>query len=123
LHAGNVLVSANDELAIVDWDNPIVAPKERDLMFVGGGVGGVWNKAQEEALFYQGYGKTEIDPVALGYYRYERIVADIAATCEQIFGMQGSVADREEGLQQLMDQFLPNNVVEIAHRSYRQLPY
>ena len=27
----------------------------------------------------------------------------------------------EERLQQVTDQFLPNNVVEIAHRSYRQL--
>ena len=39
VHAGNVLLGDNDKLAIVDWDNPIMAPKERDLMFVGGGIG------------------------------------------------------------------------------------
>jgi spectinomycin phosphotransferase len=121
LHGGNVLVGADEELAIVDWDEPILAPKERDLMFIAGGVGGVWNNDQEATWFYQGYGHTEIDLVALSYYRYERIVVDIAAYAEQIFGLQGSVEDRQEGLQQVMAQFLPNNVMEIAHRSYQQL--
>ena len=72
LHGRNVLVGADDELAIVDWDEPILAPKERDLMFIGGGVGGIWNNDQETSWFYQGYGQTEIDLAALSYYRYER---------------------------------------------------
>ena len=121
LHGGNVLLGADDALAIVDWDEPILAPKERDLMFIGGGIGDIWNNDQEAAWFYQGYGQTESDPVALSYYRYERIVADIAAYAEQILGMQGSVEDRQEGLQQLMGQFLPDKVVDIAHRTYQQL--
>lgn len=121
LHGGNVLVGANDELAIVDWDEPILAPKERDLMFVGGGVGDVWNQARESAWFYEGYGHAVVDPVALAYYRYERIVADLAAYAEQILGVQGSAADREEGLRQQMGQFLPGGVVEIAHRTYSDL--
>lgn len=120
LHGRNVLVGADDEMAIVDWDAPILAPKERDLMFIGGGVGGIWNDDQEAKWFYQGYGQTEIDLVALTYYRYERIVEDIAEYSERIFGMQGSVQDRQKGLR-LKEQFLPNNVVEIAHRSYQQL--
>jgi spectinomycin phosphotransferase len=120
LHGRNVLIGADDEVAIVDWDEPILAPKERDLMFIGGGVGGIWNNDQEAAWFYQGYGHTEVDLVALSYYRYERIVVDIAEYSEQIFGLHGSVAERQKGLG-LMNQFLPNNVVEIAHRSYQQL--
>jgi spectinomycin phosphotransferase len=120
LHGRNVLVGADNEVAIVDWDAPILAPKERDLMFIGGGVGGIWNNDQEARWFYQGYGQPEIDLVALCYYRYERIVVDIAEYSEQIFGMQGSVAERQKGLG-LMNQFLPNNVVDIAHKSYQQL--
>lgn len=122
LHAGNVLLGANGELAIVDWDEPLFAPRERDLMFVGGGIGAVWNDAREASLFYDGYGPVEIDPFALAYYRYERIVADLAAYGAQIFDAQGSVEDREEGLRQLMGQFLPGGVVAIAHRTYQQLP-
>jgi spectinomycin phosphotransferase len=118
LHAGNVLLGADDELAIVDWDEPILAPKERDLMFVGGGVGGVWNQPQEADWFYEGYGHAMVDPVALYYYRYERIVADFAAYADQILGLQGSAEDRELGLRQVMSQFLPGDVIEIAHRSY-----
>ena len=38
VHAWNLLISTDGELYIVDWDNPILAPKERDLMFIGGGV-------------------------------------------------------------------------------------
>jgi spectinomycin phosphotransferase len=121
LHGGNVLVGADEALAIVDWDEVILAPKERDLMFVGGGVGAVWNTAEEDAWFYQGYGTTTIDPFVLAYYRYERIVADFAAYAGQIFGLQGSAEDRDEGLSQLTGCFLPGNVVEIAHRSYLRL--
>jgi spectinomycin phosphotransferase len=118
LHGNNVLVGAHDELAVVDWDEPILAPKERDLMFIGGGVGGAWNQPQEATWFYEGYGPTEIDPMALAYSRYERIVEDFAAYGERILRTPGSAADREEGLRRLMSQFLPGNVVEMAHRSY-----
>lgn len=123
LHAWNVLRSANDErdLTIVDWDNPIFALKERDLMSIGGGIGAIWDSAREEALFYQGYGATVIDPVALSYYRYERIVADLAAYGQQIFEAQGSLEDREEGLRQVMGQFLPHRVVDIAHQTYERV--
>jgi spectinomycin phosphotransferase len=73
IHAGNILMEATGALYIVDWDNPILAPKERDLMSIGGGQFGNVHTAQEEALFYRGYGQTQIDPVALAYYRYERL--------------------------------------------------
>jgi len=78
VHAGNILIDANDALYIVDWDNPMLAPKERDLMFIGGGQGFAGHTAQEEeTLFYRGYGQTQLDPSALAYYRYERIIQDI----------------------------------------------
>ena len=102
LHAGNVLLGADGELAIVDWDDPILAPKERDLMFFGAGVGAIWDTAREETLFYQGYGPVEIDLTALAYYRYERIVADFASYGEQIFEAQGGVEDRENGVRKVM---------------------
>src|SRR6202022_3104592 len=93
LHARNVLLGSDDKLAIVDWDNPILAPKERDLMFIGGGIGGIWNDPREKEWFYTGYGGTRIDLVAISYYRYARIVADFAAYGEQIFRMKGTVED------------------------------
>ncbi len=115
IHGGNVLIGTDGALSIVDWDTLIFAPKERDLMFIGGGVASVWNSAREEALFYRGYGRTEINPVALAYYRYERIVEDIAAYCEELLLTDEGGADRERGLRSVIGQFLPNRVVAIAY--------
>ncbi len=122
IHVGNLLINAA-ALYIVDWDQPIIAPKERDLMFIGGGLGGGSHPPeQEEALFYAGYGHTSIDPVALAYYRYERIVQDIAAYCQQLLSSEAGGANREEGLRQLSSQFLPGEVIDMAYRSEKQLP-
>ncbi len=118
LHAGNVLIAADGALYIVDWDAPILAPKERDLMYAGGGqFANRRTPQEEEALFYRGYGATVIDPAALAYYRYERIVEDIAVECEQIFLSDEGGEDREQALHYLMTNFLPGNTIEIAYRS------
>ncbi len=122
IHAGNILMDANDNFYIVDWDNPILAPKERDLMFIGGGQGFAGHTAQEEeTLFYRGYGQTQIDSIALAYYRYERIIQDIAAFCEQIFLTNEGGEDREQSLQYLKSNFLPNSTIEIAYQSDKTL--
>jgi spectinomycin phosphotransferase len=116
IHAGNILVDGNGHLYIVDWDNPILAPKERDLMFIGGGQGFIGHTAQaEESLFYQGYGQTAVDPVALAYYRYERIVQDIAVFCEQLFLTAEGGEDRAQSLRYLMSNFLPNSTIDVAY--------
>lgn len=117
LHAGNLLVTASGDFYIIDWDNPILAPKERDLMFIGAGIGDNWNTAREEALFYQGYGAVDTNRAALAYYRYERIVQDFAAYCDEILLTEGSSADREQGLRYFTSNFDPGSTIEIARRS------
>lgn len=124
IHAGNILIDDNDNLYIVDWDNPILAPKERDLMFAGGGQFGFRRTPkEEETLFYRGYGKTQINPTALAYYRYERIIQDIAAYCEQLFLTNEGGRDREQSLRYLESNFLPNGTIEIAYESDRTSGY
>ena len=121
LHAGNVLVAADGALYIVDWDNPILAPVERDLMFAGGGqFGAARTPHQEEALFYRGYGPTALDPTALAYYRYERIIEDIAAFCEQLFLSDSGGEDREQALRYLVSNFLPDGTIAIARQGERK---
>jgi spectinomycin phosphotransferase len=118
IHAWNLLIADNGALYMVDWDTLIFAPKERDLMFVGGGLGGNGHSPQaEQALFFQGYGPTRIDPIALAYYRYERILEDIAVFCEQIFLADKGGEDRNQALEYLESNFLPNGVLEIARQS------
>lgn len=114
IHGGNVLIDENESLYIVDWDDPIMAPKERDLMFIGGGVANVWNKQHEEELFYKGYGKTEINMTLLAYYRHERIIEDIALYCQQLLLSRAGGQDRIQWYKQFTAQFEPQGVVEIA---------
>ena len=120
IHAGNILLDANNSLYIVDWDTPILAPKERDLMFIGGALLGNGRTPQEEErLFYQGYGQPEIDPVALAYYRYERIIQDIASFCQHIFLTTGADDDRAQSLRYLIGNFAPGSVLDVAYQSDR----
>ncbi|RPI84126.1 MAG: aminoglycoside phosphotransferase family protein [Chloroflexi bacterium] len=121
IHGGNLLLTRSEDFYIVDWDNPILAPKERDLMFIGGGIGMNWNSEREEALFYKGYRSININLTALTYYRFERIVQDIAAFCELILLTTQGGEDREQGFQYFTSQFLPKNVIEIAHQTNRKL--
>jgi spectinomycin phosphotransferase len=118
LHAGNVLITKDGALYLVDWDAPILAPKERDLMYAGGGqFANTRTPDEEERLFYRGYGQTEINYTALAYYRYERIVEDIAVYYEQLLLSNAGGADREQALRWLMSNFEPNGTIEIAYRS------
>jgi len=54
IHAGNVLISeegAGTRLHVIDWDEPALAPKERDLMFVGAGLPGAGGVAVGQQQF------------------------------------------------------------------------
>jgi spectinomycin phosphotransferase len=122
IHAGNIHIGVDDALYIVDWDAPILAPRERDLMSIGGGLMGGWRPPQEEEmLFYRGYGQTEIDARALAYYRYERIIEDIAVYCEQLLLSDDGGEDREQALHYLKSNFLPEHTIEIAYRADKTL--
>ena len=117
IHGGNVLMDKNFGIYIVDWDEPMMAPKERDLMFIGGGVGNVWNKSDEEKLFYKGYGKTEVDLTMLAYYRHERIVEDIAIYSRELLLTTARGEERLEMYQHFIAMFEPQGVVDIAFKT------
>ncbi|HHM2288177.1 TPA: aminoglycoside O-phosphotransferase APH(9)-Ia [Legionella pneumophila] len=114
VHAGNVLVVNEESIYIIDWDEPMLAPKERDLMFIGGGIGNVWNKHHEIDYFYEGYGKTNVDKIILSYYRHERIVEDIAVYGQDLLSRDQNDESRLESFKHFKSMFDPNNVVEIA---------
>lgn len=121
IHAGNLLLSDNERFSIVDWDDCLLAPKERDLMFIGGGVGGAWLHPGEAAPFYEGYGQTGVNRTALTYYRYERIVEDIASFCEEILLTAGDSIDRKQWFGYFSSQFSPGAVIDIACRTDQEL--
>jgi spectinomycin phosphotransferase len=117
IHTANILVDKAGQLFIVDWDQPVIAPKERDLMFVVEGT------VEEETAFFQGYGETEIDPLTLAYYRYEWVVQEFGDYGERVFFMDDvgdeTKRDSVRGFYQLFD---PGDVVEVAYRADADLP-
>ena len=120
LHAGNLLVEDNGTLHIIDWDEILLAPRERDLMYIGGGLLGNWRAPEdEEILFYQGYGPVTIDPVAMAYYRYERIITDLAIYADDLLSLRGSQEEREQSFLYMVSNFFPGGVLEIARRADR----
>jgi spectinomycin phosphotransferase len=116
IHVGNLLVDTSGQLHIVDWDTMLLAPRERDLMFMGMGLGSnaLVSTREQARLFYEGYGNTDIDYEALAYYRCERIIQDVYEYATQLLQTSGDSADRREGLAQFRSQFEPHGVVEHA---------
>ena len=59
LHAANLIRDHAGHVFVIDWDEVMLAPKERDFIFI--------RKPHAEA-FFQGYGDAEIDWSLLTYY-------------------------------------------------------
>ena len=123
IHGWNLLIDPMNHLYLIDWDTLVFAPKERDLMFFGAGI---WNSGytpkEEESLFYKGYGQAKINQDVLCYYRFQRILQDIAEYCEYIFlsaeGDEHKKDDRLQMLEYLRPNFLPNGTIERAYDAY-----
>jgi spectinomycin phosphotransferase len=120
-HGGNIMLGANDTLTIVDWDAAIFAPKERDFVFVGAPLSGHWDDDREIALFFEGYGAPDCNLIAGAYYRYERIVTDIALFTSEVFDLRSALADRERSLDFFTGQFTPEQDIALAHRAYTRI--
>jgi spectinomycin phosphotransferase len=68
LHARNLIRDPSGHVFVIDWDEVMLAPKERDFIFL--------RKPYAEA-FFQGYTGTEVDWSLLTYYLWERVVQDL----------------------------------------------
>lgn len=118
IHAGNVLIGSDQRVHMVDWDAPILAPKERDLMYIGGAQGFVgWSAQEEEAHFYGGYGQVAVDWAAVAYYRYARIVEDLAIYAQELLLSDAGGADRPQSLLYAKSNFLADGTVSAARQA------
>ena len=117
-HTWNVLRGADGQLWIVDWDETMMAPKERDLMFVIDGIGRGLVSAHETTCVLQGYGDGAIDDEALTYYRYAWAVQEMGAYAEEVMAAdaRGEVT-RRAAVDAFIDLFAAGNIVAIARAS------
>ena len=113
IHAANVLIADDGRIILVDWDGPTLAPRERDLLFVIGSRIARPVQPHEQAWFFEGYGKVTVDPDAIVYYRYERILEDIGEIGTSVFidGKQPE-ASRESQVALAESFFGPGGILE-----------
>lgn len=122
LHASNLIRDQAGAVYVIDWDEVMLAPKERDFLFVGdpstdGGL------ADDASPFFQGYGLTDIDWTALTYFRYERVAQDIIAYAEEA-SLRDDLgeATRAEAVVRFESNLSEDGYLVVARRAARHLP-
>lgn len=123
IHTANVLIDCAGALRVVDWDLMLLAPKERDLMFVlesrpvDGAV-----QAEQERCWRQGYGEVTVDAAALAYYRFDWVVQELADYGKRVWLMPDSgEATRRQALDDWCALFNPGDVIDAAYAADRSL--
>jgi len=121
IHAANVLISEEGRIYLVDWDGPLLAPRERDLLFIVGSTIGRRVEPREEALFFQSYGAVDVDWTALAYYRYERAIEDIGEVGQRvIWDTDLSEEAKEHQAKLFAGQFHGGKILEAAMEADRR---
>ncbi|MBA3277876.1 MAG: phosphotransferase [Geodermatophilaceae bacterium] len=122
-HIANVLLDDGGALWLLDWDEVVRAPRERDLMFVIGGVlADAPVTAQQQAWFFDGYGAVEIDPLHLAYYRCSWALQDVADYAARILDPPaGPSAAGSQALALFGDAVSPTGIASLALTSLQEI--
>ena len=113
-HLANVLVGDDGRLWLIDWDGAALAPRERDLMFVFGGIAAGQAGPRETALFVRGYGPVAPDAAALTYYRCAWVLQDLASFGHTVLDDAAGEATRREALRLFKSNFAPGELATLA---------
>lgn len=117
IHKANIMIDESDAIHIVDWDEAVIAPKERDLMFF------VADGHAPEAVdaFLRGYGESKVDPIGIAYYRYDWALQEFCDNGERVF-ISETLTDRERrfALNEFKRLFVKGDVIDRARQAYCQ---
>jgi spectinomycin phosphotransferase len=116
MHTNNVIVDTTGSIWIVDWDETVIAPKERDLMFVvDGGISRGLVSEHAEQAFFRGYPRGNLHRAALAYYKCAWAINDIAEYASQVWLRDElPAAVREEALERFKSLFASDSIVLLA---------
>lgn len=114
IHTYNILVDAGGALRVVDWDEIVMAPRERDLMFVLGSPIGLRRGEREIALFREGYGPIDVDPERLAYYHADWALQDLVSYAREVLETSASLESRIAALRIFTSLFDPGDEVDVA---------
>ncbi len=107
----NIFITMDGRLVLLDWDEVMMAPRERDLMFFQG---------KKKAGFMKGYdpdGVLHVDNDAIAYYRYEWVVQEIDSYGRRVLFEDLDSTEKQHALQEFFRLFEPGNVVDAAYES------
>ena len=122
IHTANVLVDDAGALHIVDWDGALLAPRERDLMFMVGGEVEPARMTAATRTFLDGYGPVTLDPLALAYYRHEWVVQEVGDYGARLLLTPDlGQAGRAQALAEFEQLFAPGDVVDEAYATEHHL--
>jgi spectinomycin phosphotransferase len=114
LHPGNLLRTQDGSVFVVDWDDVMLAPRERDFIFVG--------EPDAGSPFFRGYGQVEIDWTALTYYRYERVVTDLIEDSEQVLFRDDLSEEAKDGAVGRFNGYLTSRNLAAAKLAAAHIP-
>lgn len=121
-HLGNLLLGPDGQVWLIDWDDAVLAPRERDLMFVLGGVLAFAPVTPaEQAAFFEGYGPVRPDPVRLAYHLGVRALDDISSWAGDVADAERPEADRVRALRIVEGLLSPVGLVSLARQALRDL--
>jgi len=118
IHRANIILDAAGALHIVDWDETVLAPKERDLMFfIDDGF-----SADATDAFLTGYDDAAVDPLALAYYKTDWVMQEFADYGARVF-LTNEFSDAELALatREFSRLFERDDVIDRAWRAYARL--
>jgi spectinomycin phosphotransferase len=119
-HLGNMLIG-REEVWLIDWDDAVLAPRERDLMFVLGGVLAFAPVSpRQQGWFFDGYGTVDVNLTRLAYYRCVRAMVDVADPAMRVL-QAGSDAERSFALSIVKGVLSSTGLVRYALHSLREL--
>ena len=113
LHAANLLRDHAGHVFVIDWDDVMLAPKERDFIFV---------RAPQADAFWEGYGQIEIDWIALTYYLWERVIQDVIECTQDVCFRDDLGEETRADAAQMFDEILEGSNLDAASAAETHLP-
>jgi len=114
LHPANLIRDHAGHVCVIDWDEVMLAPKERDFIFV--------REPQADA-FWEGYGQREIDWMLLSYYLWERVVQEVIVDTQDVCFRDDLGEETRAEAVQLFDEILAEGgEIDAASQASAHLP-